>query len=107
MSNDPSDVTRELAKLRELLKLAEGNPGLQKSLIEAIGKTASIRDRHEVLCSRWLSAGAVQRVVTDVVRIVSEEVSDVDVIDRIIARITKIDVRNTTAETKQITQRKI
>ncbi len=104
---DPNDLNAELKKLRQLLKLAEGSPGLQRSLIESIAKITREIDRHDVLKSRWLHRDAVQRIVGEVVKIVSEEVNDVDIIDRVIARIAKVDVKNTVTEAKQISLRKI
>jgi len=104
---DKCDLHAELEKLRELLKLAEGSPGLQRSLIESIAKVSREIDRHDVLRSRWLHRDAVQRVIGDFVKIVSDEVKDVDVIDRVLARISSMTVQNTVSEARQIAQRKI
>jgi len=104
---DKCDLHLELKKLRQLLKEAEGSPGLQRSLIESIAKVSREIDRHDVLKSRWLHRDAVQRIVAELIAIVSSEVDDVDTMDRIVARIGGIDPKNTVGEARQITQRTI
>lgn len=59
--SDPSDLRGELAKLRQLIDQAEGNPGLIKSLCDSVTRAASEYHRMQFRMDRYIHVEALNR----------------------------------------------
>jgi hypothetical protein len=110
MTEDSLSLHCELDKLRLLFNAADGNPGLQRALAETMCKLTKEIDRHAMVNGRVLGRPAVDRAAMGIVSIVCEELQGIKnyelIIDKIVARLPEIDVENTPAEIKLITQQK-
>ena len=113
VSDDPADLSRELALCRLLLEQAasSGNNGLSATLLGTIARLAKEYDAQQARRSLFLHRDAILRFANDVVRIVNEEFRGADGyenrIDSVVLRLTDSlgSITNTSKEVEDLTGR--